>query len=60
MNKSRGRKQNKNFNLLRKEFTNEVYGIFTIALGLVLLVSIQGSSAGKVGDLIKFVLSGLF
>lgn len=60
MDKGRRKRQNKNFGFLRKEFTNEVYGIFIIALGLVLLVSIQGNSAGKVGNLIKFVLNGLF
>lgn len=60
MGRSRRKKQNKNLKLLKSEFTNEVYGIFTIALGLVLLVSIQGNSAGKVGSLIKVFLSGLF
>ena len=60
MNKSSYRKQNKNLRSLKQGFTNEVYGIFIIALGLVLLVSIQGNSAGKIGDLIKLVLNGLF
>lgn len=60
MDENRHKKQNKNLKSLKDEFTNEVYGIFIIALGLVLLVSIQGNSAGKIGNLIKLVLSGLF
>ncbi len=60
MNRNHRGKQNKNLKSPRDGFTNEVYGIFIIALGLVLLISIQGNSAGRVGNLIKFVFSGLF
>lgn len=54
------KKQGKNIRSLKSQFTNEVYGIFTIALGLVLLVSIQGTSTGRIGSLIKVFLRGLF
>ncbi|MCK9267341.1 MAG: DNA translocase FtsK [Alkaliphilus sp.] len=60
MDKNRNRKQNRNLKSLREGFTNEAYGIFIIALGLVLLVSIQGNSAGRVGNLIKLIFNGLF
>lgn len=58
--KKRSKKQSNNMNLITKQFNNEIYGIFIIAIGLILLVSIQGSSAGRVGDLIKLSLMGLF
>ncbi len=60
MNKNRNKKQNRGLKSLREGFTNEAYGIFIIALGLVLLVSIQGNSAGRVGNLIKLTFNGLF
>lgn len=60
MDKNRNKKQNRNLKSLGKGFTNEAYGIFIIALGLVLLVSIQGNSAGRVGNLIKLTFNGLF
>lgn len=58
--KKRSKKQSNNMNLITKQFNNEIYGIFIIAIGLILLVSIQGSSVGRVGDLIKLTLMGLF
>src|SRR5690606_38080727 len=43
-----------------KQFNNEIYGIFTIAIGLILLVTIYGNSVGKFGSLLKFTLKGFF
>ncbi len=60
MDKNRNKKQNRNLKSSGKGFTNEVYGIFIISLGLILLVSIQGNSAGRVGNLIKLTFNGLF
>ncbi|QUH20782.1 DNA translocase FtsK [Alkaliphilus sp. B6464] len=60
MGRKHRKKQSQNIDLIAKEFNNEIYGIFTIAIGLILLVIIQGNSAGKVGDFIRFLLTGLF
>lgn len=60
VDRNRRKKQNKNLKSPREGFINEVYGIFIIALGLILLVSMQGNSAGKIGSLIKFIFNGLF
>jgi len=60
MSRKHRKKQNNNTELATKQFNNEIYGIFTIAIGLILLVSIQGNSVGRVGEFIKFILMGLF
>lgn len=44
----------------REQFNNEIYGIFTIASGLILLTALQTNSAGKVGAGLKYLLMGLF
>lgn len=48
------------FSSLKEQFNNEVYGIFTIAFGLILLTALQSNSAGKIGEGFKFFLMGLF
>lgn len=58
---SRKSKRNKKSILnIKDEFNNEIYGIFTIALGLILLTALQTNSAGKVGEGLKYILMGLF
>nr|WP_044822926.1 DNA translocase FtsK [Clostridium aceticum] len=58
---SRKRKKGKDaFISLKEEFNNEIYGIFTIALGLILLTALQSNSGGKVGEGLKYLLMGLF
>lgn len=42
------------------QFSNEVKGIFIIALGIMLLISIQGYGAGKIGEGVKSILLGSF
>ncbi|MCD5410406.1 MAG: DNA translocase FtsK [Clostridiales bacterium] len=42
------------------QFSNEVKGIFIIALGIMILISIQGFGAGKIGEGIKSILLGSF
>ncbi len=54
------KKQDTTINTTIKQFNNEIYGIFTIALGLILFVIVYGNSIGRIGELIKFVLMGLF
>ncbi|MGV8144947.1 MAG: DNA translocase FtsK 4TM domain-containing protein [Alkaliphilus sp.] len=46
--------------LVQFQFSNEVKGIFIIALGIMLLISIQGYGAGRVGEVIKNILLGSF
>ena len=60
MSRKRSKTQSGNIGIAKKQFNNEIYGIFTIAIGLILLVSIQGNSVGRVGELIKYTLMGLF
>ncbi|WP_089281021.1 FtsK/SpoIIIE family DNA translocase [Anaerovirgula multivorans] len=61
MNVARKSKTNKknSFNF-KEQFNNEIYGIFTIASGLILLTALQTNSAGKVGAGLKYLLMGLF
>ena len=54
------KKNTRKFSALREEFNNEIYGIFTIAFGLILLTALQSNSAGKIGEGFKFFLMGLF
>jgi len=60
LNRKHRKKQNKNLDVTTRQFNNEIYGIFTFATGLILLVIIQGNSVGRIGELIKFILMGLF
>ncbi|AOY78420.1 FtsK/SpoIIIE family DNA translocase [Clostridium formicaceticum] len=58
---SRKKKKSKDvFFSLKEEFNHEIYGIFTIALGLILLTALQSNGAGKVGEGLKYLLMGLF
>ena len=50
----------KDFSTIRQQFNNEVYGIFMISLGLILLTALQNNGAGKVGQGLKYLLLGLF
>lgn len=60
MNRKSRKKQTKDRIISKHDFTNEVIGICTIAVGLIFLVGIQSSSGGTVGDFVKFILTGLF
>lgn len=56
----RKKKRNKLLFNLKKEFNNEICGIFSIAFGLIILTGLQTNSAGKIGKGFKFILMGLF
>lgn len=60
MSRKYRKKQSSNNEITKREFNNEIYGIFTIAIGLILLVSIQGNNVGRVGEFLKYTLMGLF
>lgn len=60
MSRKQKKKQRKSTDAKSRQFNNEIYGIFTIAIGLILLVTIYGNSVGKFGSLLKFTLMGLF
>jgi len=60
LNRKHRKKQKSNLDVTTRQFNNEIYGIFTFATGLILLVIIQGNSVGRIGELIKFILMGLF
>ncbi|WP_026476066.1 FtsK/SpoIIIE family DNA translocase [Alkaliphilus transvaalensis] len=45
---------------LTKEFNHEIKGIFFIAIGLILLIAMHSLGAGKVGELVRALLMGLF
>ncbi|WP_090438084.1 FtsK/SpoIIIE family DNA translocase [Natronincola peptidivorans] len=59
-NTKKNKQINKKFTLFKNQFNNEIYGIFTIALGLILLTALHSNSAGKVGKGLEYLLMGLF
>ncbi|SDK47469.1 DNA translocase FtsK [Natronincola ferrireducens] len=56
----KSKKTKEGFSSFKKEFNNEIYGIFIIAFGLILLTALHSSSSGKIGGGLKFLLMGLF
>ena len=60
MLRQRKSKKNPTKQLKQFQFSNEVKGISIIALGIMLLISIQGYGAGKVGEMTRSLLLGLF
>ena len=56
----RTKKDQIDLNTILKQFNHEIKGIFFIAIGLILLFALQSNSAGKVGEWLKYILTGLF
>jgi len=55
------RKSKKETNKLKSfKFINEIYGIFTIAFGLIILAAMQTNGAGHVGAWVRLLFMGLF
>lgn len=55
------RKSKKEMNKLKNfKYANEVYGIFTIAFGLIILAAMQTGGAGQIGEWVKILFMGLF
>ncbi len=58
--KKRGKKSRRDSRSFLRGLNNEIYGIFTISLGLIVLTALQTNGAGRVGDGLKTLLMGLF
>lgn len=56
----KSKSSNVNLNSVIKQFNHEIRGVFYIAAGLILLFALQTNSAGRVGELLRYVLTGLF
>lgn len=58
---SRRTKKNKlDLDTIMKQFNHEIRGVFYIAVGLILIFGLQSNNAGKVGEWLKYLLTGLF
>jgi len=56
----RAKKNQVDLNTIMKQFNHEIRGVFYITAGLILIFGLQSNSAGKIGEWLKYLLTGLF